>query len=91
MSAPGTPPQRLLLARQLIREKGLSRTDLTLLEDIFREGARDLEPLLEAPPDRTVAREESPAQASLRRSLGYFLAFLHQFSPRRLGETRPPA
>jgi hypothetical protein len=88
MSAPGTPPQRLLLARQLIREKGLSRTDLTLLEDIFREGARDLEPLLEAPPDRTVAREESPAQASLRRSLGYFLAFLHQFSPRRLGETR---
>ncbi len=88
MSAPGTPPQRLLLARQLIREKGLSRTDLTLLEDIFREGARDLEPLLEAPPDRNVDREESPAQASLRRSLGYFLAFLHQFSPRRLGETR---
>ena len=88
MSAPGTPPQRLLLARQLIREKGLSRTDLALLEDIFREGARDLEPLLEAPPERAVAREESPAQASLRRSLGYFLAFLHQFSPRRLGETR---
>ncbi len=88
MSAPGTPPQRLLLARQLIREKGLSRTDLALLEDIFREGARDLEPLLEAPSEQTVAREESPAQASLRRSLGYFLAFLHQFSARRLGETR---
>ena len=88
MSAPGTPPQRLLLARQLIREKGLSRTDLALLEDIFREGARDLEPLLEAPPERSVDREESPAQASLRRNLGYFLAFLHQFSPRRLGETR---
>lgn len=88
MSAPGTPPQRLLLARQLIREKGLSRTDLALLEDIFREGARDLEPLLEAPPKPAVDREESPAQASLRRSLGYFLAFLHQFSARRLGETR---
>ena len=88
MSSPGTPPQRLLLARQLIREKGLSRTDLALLEDILREGARDLEPLLEAAPERAASGEESPAQAALRRSLGYFLAFLHQFSPRRLGEAR---
>ena len=88
MSSPGTPPQRLLLARQLIREKGLSRTDLALLEDILREGAKDLEPLLDAAPDRTRAEEESPAQANLRRSLGVFLAFLHQFSARRLGEAR---
>jgi hypothetical protein len=39
MLLPGTPPQRLLQARQLIREKGLSRTDLALLEDILKEGA----------------------------------------------------
>jgi hypothetical protein len=88
MSSPGTPPQRLLLARQLIREKGLSRADLELLEDILREGAKDLEPLLEAAPERAMPAEESPAQANLRRSLGTFLAFLHQFSPRRLGEAR---
>lgn len=88
MSSPGTPPQRLLLARQLVREKGLSRTDLALLEDILREGAKDLEPLLESAPERALAGEESPAQASLRRNLGTFLAFLHHFSPRRLGEAR---
>ena len=88
MSSPGTPPQRLLLARQLIREKGLSKTDLSLLEDILREGALDLEPLVEAAPKRVATTEESPAQATLRRSLGYFLAFLHSFSPRRLGEAR---
>jgi len=88
MSSPGTQPQRLLLARQLIRDKGLSKSDLTLLEDILREGARDLEPLVEAVPQRMATSEESPAQATLRRSLGYFLAFLHTFSPRRLGEAR---
>jgi len=88
MSVPGTQPQRLLLARQLIREKGLSRLDLTLLEDILREGAGDLDPLLEAPSREPVAGGESPAQAQLRRNLGLFLAFLHQFSPRRLGEAR---
>lgn len=88
MSSPGTQPQRLLQARQLIRDKGLSRTDLALLEDILREGARDLEPLIEATPQREVQAGESPAQASLRRNLGFFLAFLHGFSPRRLGEAR---
>ncbi|WP_243320161.1 hypothetical protein [Geothrix sp. SG200] len=88
MPAPGTPPQRLMLARQLIREKGLSRTDLALLEDILREGAGDLDPLLEAPSGEPASSEESPAQANLRRNLGLFLAFLHQFSPRRLGEAR---
>lgn len=88
MLLPGTPPQRLLQARQLIREKGLSRTDLALLEDILKEGAGDLDPLLEAPPREAPPGGESPAQADLRRSLGLFLAFLHQFSPRRLGEAR---
>ncbi|HEY3271653.1 MAG TPA: hypothetical protein VGJ89_10620 [Geothrix sp.] len=88
MPLPGTSPQRLLLARQLIREKGLSRTDLTLLEDILKEGAGDLDPLLEAPSRGIVSAGESPAQADLRRNLGLFLAFLHQFSPRRLGEAR---
>jgi hypothetical protein len=88
MSSPANQPQRLLLAQQLIREKGLSKTDLALLEDILREGALDLEPLIEAAPHRAAMQEESPAQAALRRSLGYFLAFLHTFSPRRLGEAR---
>jgi hypothetical protein len=77
-----------MAARQLIREKGLSRTDLALLEDILKEGAGDLDPLLEAPPREPPSGGESPAQADLRRSLGLFLAFLHQFSPRRLGEAR---
>lgn len=89
MSLPGTPPQRLQAARQLIRDKGLSRTDLALLEDILREGAGDLDPLLEAAPERAAPAGESPAQGDLRRQLGLFLAFLHQFSPRRLGEARP--
>ncbi len=88
MPAPGTPPQRLLLARQLIREKGLSRSDLTLLEDILREGAGDLDPLLGSAPQEAAPVVESTAQASLRRNLGLFLAFLHQFSARRLGESR---
>jgi hypothetical protein len=76
-------PQRLLLARQLIREKGLSKEDLALLEDMLR-----LEPLVEAAPERVPPPEESPAQAALRRNLGTFLAFLHTFSPDRLGEAR---
>jgi len=80
----------LLLARQLVREKGLSRTDLALLEDILREGEGDLDPLLEAPARDPVPAPESLAQAELRRSLGLFLAFLHQLSPRRLGEARGP-
>lgn len=88
MPAPGTPPQRLLLARQLIREKGLSRTDLALLDDILREGAGDLDPLLDAASGRVVSAEESPAQAHLRRTLGLFLTFLHQLSPGQLDEIR---
>ena len=88
MSSPGPQPQRLMLARQLIREKGLSKTDLSLLEDILREGAKDLEPLVDADGTQWTAEEESPAQAALRRQLGLFLAFLHQFSARKLGEAR---
>ncbi|WP_026853045.1 hypothetical protein [Geothrix fermentans] len=90
MPVQGTPPQRLLLARQLIREKGLSRTDLALLEDILREGAGDLDPLLEAPSREAAPVRESPDQANLRHHLGLFLAFLHQLSPQRLEETRLP-
>lgn len=89
MSTPAAPPQRLLQARQLVRDKGLSRSDLVLLEAILRAGEGDLAPLVEAPPAVVPAGEESPAQAALRRQLGLFLAFLHQFSPRRLGEVRP--
>ena len=88
MSSPGTPPQRLLLARQLVREKGLSKEDLALLEDLLREGAQDLEPLIKATPAGVPAHEESPAQVALRRNLGTFLAFLHTFSDRQLGEAR---
>ncbi len=89
MSTPAASPQRLLLAQQLVREKGLSRSDLALLEDILRAGEGDLAPLMEAPPEGPEVREESPAQAALRRQLGLFLAFLHQAPPRRLGEARP--
>lgn len=77
-----------MLARQLIREKGLSRTDLALLEDILREGVGDLDPLFGPAPQEAAPAQESPAQAHLRRNLGIFLAFLHQFSARRLGESR---
>ena len=88
MSTPAASPQRLLLAQQLVREKGLSRSDLALLEDILRAGEGDLAPLMEAPPEGPEAHVESPAQAALRRQLGLFLAFLHQAPPRRLGEAR---
>ncbi|HEX9081076.1 MAG TPA: hypothetical protein VF768_02295 [Holophagaceae bacterium] len=88
MSTPAAPPSRLLQARQLVRDKGLSRTDLALLEDILRAGEGDLAPLVEAPPTGVPTGLEAPAQAALRRQLGLFLAFLHQFSPRRLGESR---
>ncbi len=79
---------RLDKARELIREKGLSRQDLELLEEILRLGASDLPPLLAAS-DTTPLLEESLPLAKLRRGLGLFLAFLNQFSDRRLGEIRP--
>ncbi len=77
---------RLDRARELIREKGLSKQDLGLLEEIFRAAEGALEPLVggasgAAPPG-------SPLQAKLQRELGLFIAFLHHFSERRLGEAR---
>ena len=81
--------QRLNQARDLVREKGLSRQDLELLEEILQAGATDLTPLLEAAPLPGPALEDSPQLARLRRNFGLFLAFLHQFSDRRLGEARP--
>lgn len=83
------PPPRLDKARELIREKGLSRQDLELLEEILRLGAMDLAPLVDTPPDAEPLTEESPSLARLRRAFGLFLAFLNQFSDKRLGEVRP--
>ncbi len=83
MSSQDAP--RLILARQLVREKGLSRKDLKLLREIMAEGAEDLVPVGEAAPEPEALRDEL---AALRRELGIFLAFLQNFSPRRLGEAR---
>jgi hypothetical protein len=88
MSSQSTP-QRLDMVRELIREKGLSRQDLELLDEILRLGATDLAPLLEPQSERSETEEESPAATRLRRTFGLFLAFLNQFSDRRLGEMRP--
>ncbi len=80
--------QRLEQARELIREKGLSRHDLELLDEILRLGTTDLRPLLDpGTVDRSVT-SESPATTRLRRAFGLFLAFLNDFSDRRLGEMR---
>ena len=51
MSQEKTPSQRLQEVRSLIREKGLSRQDLALLDDIFRAGSGDLSPLIESNPN----------------------------------------
>lgn len=83
MSSQDAP--RLQMARQLVREKGLSRKDLKILRDIIAEGAEDLVPLGEAPDLEEQLRDEL---APLQRELGIFLAFLQHFSPRRLGESR---
>ncbi|MBK8793570.1 MAG: hypothetical protein IPN59_10550 [Holophaga sp.] len=89
MSSSIPPIQRLDKARELIREKGLSRQDLELLEEILRLGASDLPPMLETVVEIPLKLEESPLLGRLRRSFGLFLAFLNQFSDRRLGEARP--
>lgn len=87
---PSIPPtQRLDKARELIREKGLSRQDLELLEEILRIGATDLSPMLDTTPDAVPILEDSLHLTRLRRAFGLFLAFLNQFSDRRLGEIRP--
>ncbi len=85
MSSLPTPSPRLDRARQLVQEKGLSKEDLVLLEEILQAG--ELDPLLDAQGD-----PQEPAGTrslvDLRRNLGLFLAFLAQFSPRRLGDSR---
>jgi len=85
-SRQGNP--RLDQARELIREKGLSKQDLELLEEILRIGAGDLDPMVDTPPASAVQISESVHLAKLRRSFGLFLAFLNQFSDKRLGEIR---
>jgi hypothetical protein len=89
MPSPPSSDQRLDQARELIREKGLSRQDLGLLEDILKAGATDLFPLLETGPEPEFSLAESPQLTRLRKAFGLFLAFLNQFSDRRLGEARP--
>jgi hypothetical protein len=79
---------RLDQARELIREKGLSRQDLELLDEILRIGAGDLKPMVETAPAAAIQTSESMPLAKLRRSFGLFLAFLNQFSDKRLGEVR---
>lgn len=80
-TAQSTDP-RLDQARDLIRDKGLSRTDIRLLAEILKEGSGDLFPLAEPRP------AEPLHLTRLRRSFGLFLVFLNQFTDRHLGETR---
>ncbi len=89
MATPKSGNLRLDQARELIRDKGLSRQDLGLLEEILRLGAGDLGPLVETAQSADHRVIESLNLARLRRAFGLFLAFLNQFSDKRLGELRP--
>lgn len=89
MSSDKPSSLRLQEAKALIREKGLSRQDLALLDDILRAGSGDLFPLLESSPTGGLTSKEMPNLAKLRRSFGLFLAFLNRFSDKNLGEIRP--
>ncbi|MDR3669407.1 MAG: hypothetical protein P4L36_01100 [Holophaga sp.] len=83
-TAQSTDP-RLDQARELIRDKGISRKDLQLLEEIMRECGSGL---LAPPEGQPPLPAEPPQQARLRRSFGLFLVFLNQFTDRHLGEVR---
>jgi len=88
-SAQSTDP-RLDQARDLIRDKGLSRKDIQLLDEILRESGAELF-LLQAPGEAEArpARPAEPVQlARLRRSFGLFLVFLNQFTALHPQETR---
>lgn len=85
MTAPSALNPRIREARDLIREKGLSNQDLSLLGEIFQAAEGDLKPLVEGRDDWT---PEHSNLARLHRDLGMFIAFLHVFSERRLGEAR---
>ena len=52
--------QSLLQARAFIREKGLSRQDLTILEEILKIGSGDLAPLLDPLPTPPPPATEAP-------------------------------
>ncbi len=89
MPTPKQANPRLAQARELIREKGLSRQDLELLEEILKIGAGDLSPMLDTAPAPSSQPLESALLAKLSRNFGLFLSFLNQFSDKRLGEVRP--
>jgi len=89
MSLSRPPHQRMDLVRELIREKGLSRLDLELLDEIIRLGGGDLMPLLDQVQPAGSDLVESQPLLRLRRAFGLFLSFLNQFSDKRLGEARP--
>ncbi len=75
--------------RELIREKGLSRLDLELLDEMIRLGGGDLMPLLDPAQAEGATPLDSQPLMQLRRAFGLFLSFLNQFSDKRLGEARP--
>lgn len=89
MPAMPTPDaSRLSLARQLVREKGLSRRDLTLLAEILDAGEEDLGPLMGSQPEEAEAAPAPASSETLRRELGLFLAFLGAFNARKPSELR---
>lgn len=85
MIRPSMQSPRLREARELIREKGLSSQDLSLLGEIFQVAEGDLKPLVEG---RDEGVPIASSLARLHRDLGMFIAFLHIFSEKRLGEAR---
>ena len=79
-----TPDPRLDQARALVREKGLTRQDLRLLEDLLREAGPGPDPLALAVP-----APAEPQLERLRATLGLFLAFLDRVKGHRPGEQGP--
>ena len=78
-----TTDPRMERARELIREKGLSREDIQLLDEMLRTGGPDFSPLLGPGPGPATGPDDSVQLARLRRSLGMFLVFLEPFAERR--------
>nr|WP_320133225.1 hypothetical protein [uncultured Holophaga sp.] len=87
MSDSRSPQRRIEQVRDLIRDKGLSRLDLELLNEMIQLGGGDLVPLLE--PGTDPDGREDQAILRLKRTFGLFLSFLNQFPEKRLGEARP--
>lgn len=80
-----TSVQRLDQARELIRERGLSRQELQQLDDWMHESGAELATL--APIQETTFAEPTNL-VKLRTAYGLFLVFLNQVPERHLGETR---